>query len=85
MANKEHRCGSSKDAPREPDADDLALPGEEMENDENLRLEVNIDREAWNRWLVWSPSGSVLFFRIHAAAKSRKLHDSPRCNSESVS
>ncbi|OLQ09735.1 hypothetical protein AK812_SmicGene6632 [Symbiodinium microadriaticum] len=52
MANKEHRCGSSKDAPREPDADDLALPGEEMENDENLRLEVNIDREAWNRHIT---------------------------------
>ena len=52
MANQQHRPGSSKDAPVDHDKDDLALPGEALDDDENLRLEVNIDREIWNRWLV---------------------------------
>ena len=53
MANEQHRSGSSKDAPVQSDLDrdDLALPGEALEDDENLRLEVNIDWEVWNRWL----------------------------------
>ena len=53
MANQQHRRGSSKDGPvgENLDQDDLALPGEALEDDENLRLEVNIDREIWNRWL----------------------------------
>ena len=53
MANKQRHRGSSKDAPGDSDhGDDLALPGEALEDDENLRLEVNIDREIWNRCLV---------------------------------
>ncbi|CAE7231020.1 unnamed protein product [Symbiodinium sp. CCMP2592] len=38
--------------PVEHDADDLALPGEALEDDENLRLEINIDRETWNRHIT---------------------------------
>ena len=33
------------------DQDDLALPGETLDEDEQLRMEVNVDRELWNRYL----------------------------------
>lgn len=71
MANQEHRCGSSKDVPLERDADDLALPGEALEDDDNLRLEVNIDREIWNRWLGWSPCFWIGVLRTRM--KSRRI------------
>ena len=34
------------------DDDDLACPGEILEEDEQLRLEVNIDREMFTRYLA---------------------------------
>lgn len=54
MAKKQARSGSSKDTPADSDgSDDLAVPGESLQDDEDLRLEVNIDREMWNRCLVF--------------------------------
>ena len=30
--------------------EDLALPGEQMQDDDQLRMEINIDKELWNRY-----------------------------------
>ena len=63
MAQKQARRGSSKDGPGDSD-DDLPLPGETMQDDEDLRLEVNIDREMWNRWLVFAVGFKVEGSRV---------------------
>ena len=34
------------------DQDDLALPGETLDEDEQLRLEINVDRALWDRLLA---------------------------------
>ena len=42
------------------DEDDLAVPGEQLEDDDNLRLEINLDRELWNRILDLNGNWSVV-------------------------
>ena len=42
------------------DEDDLAVPGEQLEDDDNLRLEINLDRELWNRILDSNGNWSVV-------------------------
>ena len=47
MPNRPRSKGQLEDAD-----DDLACPGELLEDDEQLRLEVNIDREMFTRYLA---------------------------------
>ena len=50
MANRPRSKG--KLVSENADDDDLACPGELLEEDEQLRLEVNIDREMFTRYFV---------------------------------
>ena len=55
LANKSRgECKISKalDQDDDIDSDDLALPGETIDADEDLRLEINLDKELWNRLLI---------------------------------
>ena len=50
MPNKKHgECAISKRL--DDDNDDLALPGETLDGDEQLRMEINLDRAMWNKCL----------------------------------
>ena len=50
MASK-RKQDSGLDREANDTADDLAMPGEVLEQDDELRQEINIDREMWNRQL----------------------------------
>ena len=55
LANKSRgECKISKalDQDDDNDPDDLAIPGETIDADEDLRLEINLDKQLWNRLLI---------------------------------
>ena len=52
MANQKHDSSAitkALDNSKEEDGDDLAIPGETIEQDHQLRLWTNMDRTLWNQ------------------------------------